>query len=358
MRAIFRVDASIEIGTGHVMRCLTLADRLREKDVQISFICRELTGNLSDYIESKGFIVHHLENRCFHAEGIELITEHAHWLTVHWKTEALEVEKKKKNENKIDWLIVDHYAIDKHWEQEIRPYVKNIMVIDDLADREHDCELLLDQNFYPDFGVRYDKFVPNGCLKLLGPQYTLLRSEFTNALTDLKHRDGTVKHILIYFGGIDITNETRKALEGICLLKRTDITVDVVVGSGNPHQEQIKSLCSVMTNVNFLCDVSNMAELMVKADLAIGAGGITTWERCYVGLPSITIVIAKNQKDVLEALHEAGAIWNLGYSDKVFSKDIARKINEVFANPVLVHEMSEKGRVLMKNRKKVEDYLM
>jgi UDP-2,4-diacetamido-2,4,6-trideoxy-beta-L-altropyranose hydrolase len=357
MNVFFRVDSSIEIGSGHVMRCLTFADLLREKDFKISFICREQSGNLIDYIENKGFNVHRLKNG-FNTEEIEYITDHSHWLTVNWETDVLDTIAILKNENNIDWLIIDHYAIEKKWENEIKPYVKNIMVIDDLADRLHDCKLLLDQNYFPDYENRYNGLVPRFCLKLLGPQYALLRSEFKNVPTDFKKRNGEIKHILIYFGGIDLTNETTKALEGIRLLKQTSITVDVVVGSTNPNKVQIKKHCSLMPNVNFYCQVSNMAELMIKADLAIGAGGITTWERCYLGLPSITIIIAKNQAKVLEALGDAGATWNLGFSHEVLSKDIAQKVSEALINPFLVRQMSEKSKLLIKGRGKLGNDLI
>lgn len=358
MKVIFRVDASIEIGTGHVMRCLTLAKLLRERGAEVSFICRELTGNLNDLIETNEFNVHRLKSDSLNEDSIEQITDHSHWLTVHWESDALDTLVILKNEIKIDWLIIDHYAIDQYWEKKIRTFVKKIMVIDDLADRKHVCHLLLDQNFYNNYKNRYEGLVPNDCLKLLGPQYVLLRSEFKNSRLKYRKRDGNINRILLYFGGIDLTNETTKALEAIYMLKEADIKVDVVVGSACPYINLIKKLCSGMPNITFYCQVPNMADLMAKADLAIGAGGITTWERCYLGLPSITIITAKNQANVLTALNNVGAVWNIGYSEEVLPKDIFKKISEALVNPDLVRKMSAIGRALMKNKEQNERYLM
>ncbi|MET3698887.1 UDP-2,4-diacetamido-2,4,6-trideoxy-beta-L-altropyranose hydrolase [Bacillus oleivorans] len=343
MKAVFRVDASVEIGTGHVMRCLTLAERLREKEVEIFFICRELPGNLNHFIESKGFFVHRLKNA---DDKIEKITNHSHWLGVHWKTDVLETIEVLQSQNMIDWLIIDHYAIDKQWEEKVRPFVKNIMIIDDLADRKHDCKILLDQNFFKNYRNRYDSLVPNHCLKILGPKYALLRSEFLDEKLQRK-RDGNIKRIFIFFGGIDLTNETAKTLEAIRLLKREDIKVDVVLGRACPHKEKIKKLCLMIPNTTYFCQVNHIADLMGKADLAIGAGGTTTWERLFLGLPAITLITAKNQADILTALDDAGAVWNLGHGNEVQPKNILQKISHALDNPDLIQKMSEKGKSLM-----------
>ncbi|WP_243297590.1 UDP-2,4-diacetamido-2,4,6-trideoxy-beta-L-altropyranose hydrolase [Bacillus litorisediminis] len=355
MKAVFRVDASVEIGTGHVMRCLTLAERLRQKGAEIAFISRELPGNLNAFIESRGFFVHRLKKT---DDKIEKITNHSHWLSVDWKTDLYETIAILQKQNKINWLIIDHYAIDRHWEEKVWPFVKNIMVIDDLADRKHECNILLDQNYYKNYRKRYDGIVPHHCLKLLGPQYVLLRSEFKSVKLECKKRDGHIKRILIFFGGIDLTNETAKSLEAIRLLKREDIKIDVVVGSACPHKDQIKELCGVMPNVTYYCQVNHMADLMVKADLAIGAGGTATWERLFVGLPAITIITAENQENILTALHEAGAVWNLGKSSKVCSKDIASQVSYALTNPDIVRKMSEIGKSLMGNQDKCENVLI
>ena len=288
MRVVFRVDSSLDIGTGHVMRCLTLGERLKESGIAVTFICRDLPGNLSGYIESRGFAVQRLPApSTLTAAGLSTHNYGA-WLGVHWQDDAAQTAELLAQSGAVDWLVVDHYALDAGWERRLRPLVQKIMAIDDLANRTHDCDLVLDQNFYLDLEDRYDRLVPTQCVKLLGPRYALLRPEFRQARKNLRERDGQVKRILVFFGGSDAGNETAKALEAIRLLNRPEIAVDVVVGGINPHRRQIEELCAGWPATTCHCQVNNMAELMAGADLAIGAGGTTTWERCCLGLPSVT----------------------------------------------------------------------
>ncbi|MCD5407097.1 MAG: UDP-2,4-diacetamido-2,4,6-trideoxy-beta-L-altropyranose hydrolase [Desulfotomaculum sp.] len=344
MNIIIRTDSSTPIGTGHLMRCLTLADELCQKSTQISFICRELPENLCDLVEEKGYPVHRLPYAKEQLKHAEQHTAHSHWLGVDWQTDVKQTKAVIiKEAQNIDWLIVDHYALDKQWEVQMRPHVKHIMVIDDLADRMHDCDLLLDQNLHLNMAERYQGLLPSHCRHLLGPRYALLRPEFTEVRKKLRKRDGKVKRILVFFGGCDPTNETTKAIQAIRLLGRPDIAIDVVVGSTNPHQEQVKKLCSETPSITFYCQVHNMAELMAAADLAIGAGGSTTWERCCLGLPAITLVTAQNQLETTTAVAEAGAIINLCWHSGVDVKKLHNAIEYAVKNPAMLESMSEKA---------------
>jgi len=280
-----------------------------------------------------------------------------------WPNEGYDFLLGKKNINltlfgeknkKIDWLVVDHYALDRRWEEQMRPFVRKIMVIDDLADHPHDCDLLLDQNLYEDMETRYDGLVPEHCIKLLGPKYALLRRGFREARANLRERDGTVKRILVFFGGSDSTNETAKALEAIQLLGRPDIAVDVVVGLSNPHKDGIKEMCSIMPNAKYYCQVDNMAELMAQADLAVGAGGSATWERCFLGLPSITIITAKNQRESTLAVSSRKATFNLGFHNQVSSKEILDILQLFLSSSEILQNMGRSafeimGRKVCKN---------
>lgn len=274
-KLFIRADASVQIGTGHIMRCLTLADELRGRCAEAIFVCREFDGNLCGYIEEKGYIVHRLPVSNGQECNIEGNLKHAVWLGADWRTDARQVEEIIKDlDPPLDWLVADHYALDKRWEGYLRPYCKKIMVIDDLADRAHDCDLLLDQNFSEDLESRYDGLVPTWCKELLGPKYALLRSEFREARTNLRKRDGHVKRIIIFFGGSDPTNETTKALEAIRMLNRPDIAVDVVVGAFNPHRKVIEQIASDLPDCTCHFNVKDMAVLMAGAELAVGAGGL------------------------------------------------------------------------------------
>lgn len=275
---------------------------------------------------------------------------HPHWSGIDWKIDAKNAFEVLAGMPKLSWLIVDHYALDTRWEQQMRPFTDNIMIIDDLADRPHDCDLLLDQNHYEGMERRYDGLVPDHCEKLLGPRYALLRPEFASARETLRHRDGRVRRIFVFFGGSDLSDETAKALEAIRLLNRTEIAVDVVVGASNPQGDRIREICQGMPNTDFHLQVENMAELMAAADLAIGAGGTTTWERCCLGLPSIVLVLADNQREVAEAMSAAGAIRNVGWHADVTSTGLAEVLRMALASPDDLNAMSERSFAIMGGR--------
>jgi UDP-2,4-diacetamido-2,4,6-trideoxy-beta-L-altropyranose hydrolase len=368
MKVFIRADASTQIGTGHVMRCLTLAGDLKLLGMEVSFISRVLPGDLCDYVESKGFKVYRL-NTVENRDG-----DYWEWLTENWLEDARKTQEillkqvtdraditnineessglNKRFTDPADTtnissriaaelfsaavssskaglslnLVVDSYALDSKWEKYLRPHINKIMIIDDLANRVHDCDLLLDQNYYRNMDRRYEGLVPSACKMLLGTQYALLRPEFHQAKKNLRKRDGKVRRILVFFGGSDPTNETKKALEAIKLLNRPEIAVDVVVGAINPHKEEIKKICSEMSNTTYYCQVENMAELMVAADLAIGAGGATTWERLYLELPTIAIAVAENQVETLEALGEEAVLSYLGFYCQISPVKLANRI--------------------------------
>ncbi|MDS9995832.1 UDP-2,4-diacetamido-2,4,6-trideoxy-beta-L-altropyranose hydrolase [Bacillus atrophaeus] len=347
MNILFRTDASIEIGTGHAMRCLTLADALRKKGANIIFVCRNLQGNLAEVIREKQFDLIMLpepKKNVF----IPKATPHSDWLGVPWYADTTETIRAMKDMNKeISLLIIDHYAIDINWEMKVKKYVKKMMVIDDLADRLHDCDILLDQNLYHDYKDRYVNLVPQSCKQFLGPEYVLLRDEFYSFHPSHKNCDGSVKKILVFFGGSDPTNETKKVIKAFQQLPPQDIELDIVIGNTNTHKKEIESICKKHTFCNFHCQVNHIAELMYNADLAIGAGGTTTWERCYLGLPAIVITVAENQESIAQTLDQLGAIKYLGPKESVNESDIVSAIQEIMNNPLSLQQMSRKARMLL-----------
>ncbi|KML36117.1 UDP-2,4-diacetamido-2,4,6-trideoxy-beta-L-altropyranose hydrolase [Cytobacillus firmus] len=348
MEVIFRVDSSIEIGTGHVMRCLTLAKLLRDRGAAISFICRDLPNNISSYIENKGFAVHLLKNRKTASKNMQKFNRHSHWLTVPWKEDVENTKEILKAKKIIDWLIVDHYSLDKYWESEMRPYTKNIMVIDDLYDREHDCDLLLNQNLLIKT-CPYSGLVPAYCKIFHGPKYSLLREEFRKEKR--RKRNGRVQRILIFFGGCDVTNETKKAIEAILMLS-TDLKVDVIVGKANEFNEEIRKICSTNRSFTLLSQIENMAEMMSKADLAIGGCGTAAWERCYLGLPTLVITVAHNQEESAESLGKRNAVRVVGKSSNVTKEDLAKELNNILNNPIEIREMSNSALALLEDHEK------
>jgi UDP-2,4-diacetamido-2,4,6-trideoxy-beta-L-altropyranose hydrolase len=350
MKILIRTDSSTEIGTGHVMRCVTLAHRLRKNAVAIGFVCRDLPGNICDLIETEGFVVHRLPRPDGDSRSAlsDWPVPYAHWLGLDWRQDAEQtVALLKKDKTNSDLLVVDHYALDGRWESSVRCDIGRIMAIDDLADRSHDCDLLLDQNLYSIPDARYQSLVPAGCRILVGPKYALLRPGFTAARKKLRVRDGHVKRILIFMGGSDVTNETGKALQAIGLLNRPDIGLDVVVGRTNPHHEAIKMLCAPLSNYTLHPHVRDIETLMTSADLAVGAAGSTTWERCFLGLPSLMVVTAANQHGIAQAVASAGSARNLGWHQFVTPARIAEAIQQMLSNPAELKQMSAECLRLM-----------
>ncbi len=318
MIVIFRADASIRIGTGHVMRCLTLASMLKEAGHGVSFICRQHEGNLIDFIRIQGFEVYALESREEEAVYSRQLA-HAEWLGTSQEEDA-EVCRRIVQGLAPDWLIVDHYAIDTLWETALIDACKKLMVIDDLGDRKHRCDLLLDQN-YKSRREKYASLVPEQCQILAGSEYALLRPEFAKwreySLT--RRANPELKRLLITLGGTDSDNMTGKILDKLsCVRLPEDLEITVIMGATAPHAEAVKQRAASMPwKTLVFVNVGNMAEIMADADLAIGAAGATTWERCCLGLPTIQTVIAENQREIARLLAEDHVIKVLQTLDQL-----------------------------------------
>lgn len=318
------------------MRCLTLANELKELGCEVSFVCRNLLGNLNDLIRKKGF--HILELPAPTKEINENINEtsprgeYAKWLGVTQDQDALETREVLNNRN-AKWMVVDHYGIDATWETQIRSQVNNIMVIDDLADRPHDCDLLLDQNFFIDKKKRYDQWTTPTCAKLLGPEYALLRNEFAETRKKLKPPSNEVRRIFVFFGGTDPDDMTSKALIALSQLGLTFLEVDVVIGETNPNRIKIFELVKNRPRTALHIQVDNMAELMLNSDMALGAGGVTTWERLCLKLPSLVVTVAQNQSHFTQVLHENRIQHWIGDSKKINVDKISREIINAISAP-------------------------
>lgn len=302
-----RADASVEIGTGHVMRCLTLADALAAAGAECHVICRDLPGNLAAQVRERGHTCHLLPAPDTRED--DSATAHSSWLGV---TRAQDAQDCYPILADLcpDWLIVDHYALDAGWETAMRSVVGKVMVIDDLADRQHDCDLLLDQNLGR-ASQDYDGLLPEPCDRLIGPRYAILRPEFAklraNSLARREHHP--LKRVLVTMGGVDKGNATERVLNALDAASLpNDVRITVVMGPKAPWLNQVRVRADRMRlTTEVKVAVCDMARMMAESDLAIGAGGTTAWERCALGLPSITLVLAKNQEVVAEMLQRAGA---------------------------------------------------
>ena len=325
MNIFFRTDSSISIGTGHVMRCVTLADELTRRGSTVSFMCREGEGSLINLIEEKGYKVH----RLLHDASLEEDRQVAQKILL-------------AERNKPDWLITDNYNIDISWETSLREYAKKIMVIDDLADKKHDCDILLNQNINAT-ERDYEALVPDNCTKFIGPKYALLRNQFSSKRKTLRRRNGEIKKILVFLGGADPDNVTCTVLRALELLNMPEIEKEIVIGESNPNRDSVKEFVSQLPNANLHINVENMDQFMSDADLSIGSCGTATWERCCLGLPSIVIGLAENQLKIANKMQEDGAIIYTGWFEDVTAKDILEDISFLLRHKEIVRSISLKS---------------
>lgn len=325
----FRVDASLQIGTGHVTRCLALADALRDRGVRCVFYCRMHEGHLLDKICQQGF-----EAVALNMDGVSTSDSdklaHSHWLGTDWLSDAKETQLAIGHQT-VDWMVIDHYSLDERWERELMQNYRKLLVIDDIADRKHICDVLLDQNMVNLMNERYKNKVPENCTCLLGPKYGLLRPQFKQLRSEsiVRRADPKLENLLIFMGGSDPDNETSKVVEGVKLAQKKWLKIDIVVGQSFPDLDFLKEKMFDIPIAKLHIQTSDMAQLMLKADLAITAGGSVTWEKCALGLPSLVVIQGDNQNPIATRMHEIGAQRTIGVSETLTSSDYARSLDEI-----------------------------
>lgn len=338
MNVYFRADSSSTIGTGHVLRCLTLAKKLEHHGIKTTFICRDLKGNCADLIT-------YPNSKCMlpASEGIDSRTEiclengdvYDAELQLKDARECLSVIKREFNSNDI-WIVVDHYALDAIWEDQLKREGYHIFVIDDLANRKHICDILLDQNHFHNYQQRYVGQILNRPKLLIGPRYALLRDEFLECrarnLNCQKRKTGNLK-VLIYLGGTDINNTTSRILSCVSHLESTlAVEFGVLVGVANIHKKEIEQLAKNSTNIRVLYHSPKISNLMISYDCLVGACGTTTWERLCLGIPTAVIAIAQNQIEIAEHLGRIGLIYYLGYDRELTDQVITENLKLFFTD--------------------------
>ena len=345
---LIRTDASVEIGTGHLVRCLALADALAAAGAAVRFLCRTLPQTAEAAIRERGHELRRLPpTASFNGAPAAGDPPQARWLGCTYEQDADATLAAIADRPRWDWLIVDHYSLDARWEQRLRPAVGALMVIDDLADRPHVCQVLLDQNRCEPGSGPYAALVPSDCRVLLGARFALLRPEFR------AHRQAAVvprtelRRLLIFFGGVDQLNLSSLALAALQRLARRDLRADVVVGALNPHAAEVAACCRSMSNVEFHGQTNDMAGLMARADLAVGAAGSASWERCCLGLPAIVGWVAANQRAVASTLARHRAAINLGDLSELTAAELAALLEQMSQRPGLLANMSARAAGLV-----------
>jgi UDP-2,4-diacetamido-2,4,6-trideoxy-beta-L-altropyranose hydrolase len=334
MIVLVRADATLEIGSGHVMRCAALGMRLMARGASVHYACVGVPGGIAAWLHDSGF-------------GLTSLPAAD---TGDWRSDLAATRDVARRLDRVDLLIVDHYGLEQAWESGMRPDVGRILVIDDLANRDHDCDLLLDQNLHDDAQTRYRQRVPPGTRTFLGPRYALLRAEFDGPGLE-RSRDGRVEHLLVFFGGTDPGNQTLKVIEALRALGSMAPESVIVLGPAHPHRDAVHKSVADLAGVHVLDATDRMSELIAQADLAVGTCGVAAWERCALGLPCLVVVTAENQREDAEILHHLGAVEHLGDGDLVSVRDWTFALQRTLKNPQRIRAMAEAARKVMVGRR-------
>jgi UDP-2,4-diacetamido-2,4,6-trideoxy-beta-L-altropyranose hydrolase len=340
---VIRADANANIGVGHAMRCLALAEWLADMDI----IPVLITKHKNELIESKllalgGGILLLDESLCIP----DVKYKHSSWL------KGTEEDDAKVSVDAIDkltqhkyghaplFIMVDHYSLGAPWEI-ILQKIAQILVVDDLSDRAHNCNWLIDQT-YGKTVDDYCKLTPAKTKLLIGPEYGLLRKEFSAAVKSLTrgYKNSDIK-VLISLGGVDKNNDTSKILTYLSQYKTFDeLSITIVTGNANPNLKKLAAFILEFSNVNLLVDVNNMAFLMNTHDLCIGAAGSTSWERCAMALPTLTVILADNQQTIADNMAAVNAIINLGLVEDLTENKLLSQFEQVCKNKSLYRLLS------------------
>ena len=333
--AIFRCDASKSIGSGHLLRCITLANFLKKEGLKSLFVCIDIDPYFLTIIEKNSHkcLNFDFQNKIsFKSEFLD------NFLNYDWYKDS-QFTIKIINELKTEWVIIDNYLLDFKWENLVRKYTKNIMAIDDLANRKHNCDILLDQNFVNNFYTRYDFLVPKNCIKLLGPNYAVVKEDFVKAREISKFRN-KINKILIYFGSTDKYNLVLKTIKKIIERFNDNFKLYVVLSISSLFNQEIKDYCKNFDNIFVIEWVESLANLMIEADICIGAVGSVTWERCCLKLPSIVTSVAENQKEIALKLSEEKVLLWVGDQSENTANEIILNLEKLHNNSKLQGEIS------------------
>jgi UDP-2,4-diacetamido-2,4,6-trideoxy-beta-L-altropyranose hydrolase len=312
-RVLFRCDSGAATGMGHLMRSMALARQFAERGAEIAFVCRDVPGALLALPKQAGYALNVLSRE--DASPVTDATDTQQFAS-HWEA---------------DLVVVDHYGLDARWETTLRRTAGRLLAIDDVADRPHACDWLLDQNDCWPSARRYERWVPAQCQQLLGPRFALVQPEFLAARERCAPRDGQLRRIVMFFSGSDEGNETAKALQGLAMLDNPGWDVDVVIGAAHPDPSGIEATCG-WHGWRFHQQIAYMADLLSVADLCVGSAGSASWERCVLGVPALVVELADNQREVIAALTERGCVRSLGEARHVSADDYAEGLRALHAD--------------------------
>jgi UDP-2,4-diacetamido-2,4,6-trideoxy-beta-L-altropyranose hydrolase len=340
MQIIFRVNSGPLIGVGHLSRCLALASELARRGADIHFVSSSNAGNSNDLIRQGGFCCHELVD----TRGECFAMDHTIWKKSAIDEEFCALTSTVAALGRVDWMVVDSYGVDERLETRLRVITRRIAVLDDLANRSHDADILIDQNLFNSEKQRYIGLLPKHCVSLLGPKYALLRSEFWSKRSEVDRSvvNRERMRILAFFGGGDATGETIKFLRGWKASVDGALSADVVVGANNPKIVEVTRLADELKNVRVHYRTNSMAELMAGCDYAFGASGSSNWERLCLGLEASVVSLANNQIETAQALHELQLANYIGRSEETNAETYASLLKNLMRGSVFARSGAER----------------
>jgi UDP-2,4-diacetamido-2,4,6-trideoxy-beta-L-altropyranose hydrolase len=339
MRVLIRSDASPTIGSGHIARCLCLARVLRRQGSHVAFACRLLPGHRLEALRAEGFETFALPERYSDEDPQQAIES-----MLPWQADIAALGPLLEHQPAFDWIIVDHYGLDHHWQTAARRWAPRIAAVDDLATRTYSADLLLNQNL-SGTPEAYASLLAPGCRTLFGPRFAMLRDEFRCPAIEIKPQ---ARRVLVNFGGFDAAMQTHHAM--LALADFPQLEVDFVAGADNPAWTQMQALAASRPHWRLHSFVSDFYRLMTEADLFVGAGGGTSWERAAMGLPTICIAVSNNQQANGEVMAAAGAHVFMGAREHVSVEQLRLAIGFVAGNQGLRQSLAQQSRQLVDGR--------
>lgn len=324
---VIRADASPEIGTGHVMRCLALAEPWLQGGGNITFVSAKLPSALAKRIKISGIQLQSLSA----PPGGEADAK-----------ELAQIAKKQK----ADWVVVDGYHFEANYQRELKNAGLRFLFFDDFGHAKHYCaDFVLNQNLGA--GENLYSSRESFTKLLLGARFVQLRNEFSKWRDWRRTIPPQTKKILVTLGGSDSENVTLKVVQAIQQISDLKFEAAIVIGGSNPHGEELKSVTQSSPAIRLIQDAENMPELMAEADLAIAAGGTTAWELAFMGLPALMMVMADNQRSNAEQLQSAGVARNLGWHKDLPPEKIAQQMGSLSDDFLTRGKMSRCGKELV-----------
>lgn len=353
MKVIIRTDSSHLIGTGHVVRCLTLAKYLRSRGDKIKFVCRRLPGMIVDLIRSSDIEVHLIGSPIEAEQNLQCKTNdapHGYWLPVSEQQDAMEFIEVAQGLGHADWIIVDHYALTEVWEKQVlNSFQTRLFFIDDLADRKHHCDILLDACSLNERNP-YAGLVPNHTQVYQGPLYAILRSQFISHRPKEYRSQSEIRSVMVFSGGRSYPEFLTLMIETLSSDSFKTLHKHFVIPDFERHAFPIQKNLLGIKNVHVHRRIDNMAEFMSHMNLYIGSGGLITWERFCVGLPGLVVSVADNQTAISKTLGDLGYQIYLGESSKLSVDQLSQELVRICGNPNHLNECGRKAFDLVDGR--------